>query len=743
MKFDLKYFREKILKLTQEELAILLEVRQDAISRMERAPDQITLEMLLNISKSTGYSVEDLLSLKRHQVELLTVKDNWSSLLQQRDQIISYLNQLNVPAVDSHYNFELINELNALKENLRILIKKPRIAFLGNSDVGKSTMINSLLGQEVLPAAWTPTTSIPILIRHMDEKPDFLEDNAVTFKSIDNSPDKFDYSQLGNKEYFENWFFESGSPEILSTYGTRQGHKHSADSVSSAILYVDSTLLETCELMDLPGFGTGDRSEDDDMSKSGKETADIFVYLSIVNGFMRGTDINYLKETLSVLPLIENKNTNNLKPLNNLYVVSSQAHIINDKEKITSILDEGSKRISATLPDNYWTQRSDLSGHEYRENELRKRLFSYSKDTPELRIDFENDLKNLLENLPLIIGKNSFELISELSSKLNDELNTEINKIQKEHLMRNEKEIEINNLKKEKPEKVKKLLLENHKVISSFIELRDASAYSLSHDIANVLSVDEITSTIETQGFKNNKNDREILLSLIGSTVEQAFKDVIDKENKKIKSSIDKFISNLETDVFKGFSSIKVNSISIKFDFKKAFVSGIAAAATYGGLTLYMTTLGNLGGYILVTKAVGLLSTIGISVGGTAAAVTAISAIGGPITLVIGLAVASSLIAFSLSGIGWKKSFAKKVMKLYEKENVLDKYQQALNEFWQETEHAFSLGVDNIITALNDKILREEALLRVNEKEYDQILIALNYFREVAVNLPEQFTNKI
>lgn len=742
MKFDLKYFRESILKKTQEELAVLLEVRQDAVSRMERSPEQITLEMLLNISKSTGYSVEDLLSLKRTQIELLNINDNWSVLLQQRNNITSYLNQLNVPLASSSYNFEQIDEFNSLKANLQTLIKKPRIAFLGNSDVGKSSMINSLIGQDVLPAGWTPTTSLPVLIRHIDDKPDFIENNVIIFKNQDTPSSSIDYSRLEEKEYFERWLLESGSLEVLSTYGTRQGNEHSIDLAGSALLYVDSTILKSCELMDLPGFGTGDRSEDDNMAKTGKDTADIFIYLSIVNGFMRGTDINYLKETLSTLPLLENKYTNNLKPLNNLYVIASQAQIINDKEEIDAILDNGSIRVSTTLPDNYWSQRSELSGHTYSVNEVRNRFFSYSKDSAELRMNFENDLKKLLEELPMIIGRNSFELISELSNKLGDEINKEINKIKKEHLLRAEKELEVKKLKLEKPEKVEHLLREKHKVISGFSELRDASAFRLSQNISNILDVDSIGSVIEKHDFNNNKNDREMLLSLIGSTVEQEFKDIIEKENKKIKFSIEQFMSNLETDIFKGFTSLKVDSLSVKFDFKKAFVSGIAAAATYGGLTLYMATLGNLGGYILVTKAVGLLSTIGISVGGTAAAVTAVSAIGGPITLVIGLTIATSLIAFSLSGIGWKKSLSKRIIKLYEKEKVIGNYQQALNDFWKETELAFSLGVENIIDALNEAIRKEEALLHLNDKEYVQILIALNYFRDVAENLPNIYRIK-
>lgn len=182
------------------------------------------------------------------------------------------------------------------------------------------------------------------------------------------------------------------------------------------------------------------------------------------------------------------------------------------------------------------------------------------------------------------------------------------------------------------------------------------------------------------------------------------------------------------------------HSMLIKLDVKKAFFTGIAGAATYGGLTLYMSTLGNLGGYILVTKAVSLLSAMGIGVGGTAAAVAAVSAIGGPITLVIGLSIAASLVAMSISGIGWKKSLAKRTIKSFEKEDVSSKYLDELNKFWDETEHAFRLGMDHVIDSLDDVIEKEEASLKIDDEGYDEILSELNRYKGIFETLPIVFS---
>ena len=52
--FNLKNFRENYLKLTQAELAELIGVRQDRISRLEQNLDSISLEELVILSKKTG-----------------------------------------------------------------------------------------------------------------------------------------------------------------------------------------------------------------------------------------------------------------------------------------------------------------------------------------------------------------------------------------------------------------------------------------------------------------------------------------------------------------------------------------------------------------------------------------------------------------------------------------------------------------------------------------------------------------
>ena len=88
---------------------------------------------------------------------------------------------------------------------------------------------------------------------------------------------------------------------------------------------------------------------------------------------------------------------------------------------------------------------------------------------------------------------------------------------------------------------------------------------------------------------------------------------------------------------------------------------------------------------------------MGISIaGGTAAAVSAISAIGGPVSLGIALAILSALSIFSLFSGGWRRTIAEKIVKEYRKQDTKNKVHKILDKFWDDTIDAFNAGADNL-----------------------------------------------
>jgi small GTP-binding protein len=70
-------------------------------------------------------------------------------------------------------NFEeLQNKLKVVRENLETLFS---IVFIGEFSTGKSSVINALLGQKILPEGITPTTDKITILKHGDAKEEYLE----------------------------------------------------------------------------------------------------------------------------------------------------------------------------------------------------------------------------------------------------------------------------------------------------------------------------------------------------------------------------------------------------------------------------------------------------------------------------------------------------------------------------------------------------------------------------------------
>ena len=89
--FNLKNFRENYLKLTQAELAELIGVRQDRISRLEQNLDSISLEELVILSKKTGKSLDEITNYKKNVVNKLEMKDSWSKVRYIKNTVVNYI----------------------------------------------------------------------------------------------------------------------------------------------------------------------------------------------------------------------------------------------------------------------------------------------------------------------------------------------------------------------------------------------------------------------------------------------------------------------------------------------------------------------------------------------------------------------------------------------------------------------------------------------------------------------------
>lgn len=669
------------LKLTQAELAELIGVRQDRISRLEQNLDSISLEELVILSKKTGKSLDEITNYKKNVINKLEVKDSWSKVRYIKNTVINYIKDY---SPKNNLNYE--NKIENLRRDIEGIARKPRIVFSGKSDSGKSTMINALLGKEKMPTNWTPTTSIIVYVKDILDRPTYMEEELWIFKK--GKDKEWDDTRLYDEKYCREWKVAGGNAEMLSQYGVRKGEEYNKD-IGSAVLFIDSPILKNCDILDIPGITAGIESDNIAASQA-KLKADVLVYLSQASGFLQTEDANYLKEALEVLPPLEKTEGTALSPMSNLFVVATHAHHVIPRTDLKKICDSGCNRFTKTLPESFWERYSNSSKKLFSEKDLRKRFFTYTTDIEDLREDFEKELKNTIENLPKLLENKIFNLAKDYAKNESKKMSDEVIKYEKLINERDAYSKRLEDIKKNEPKR--KFLLEenNRNVKNKIFDLDSETKKKFREDFNQMLTEENIVKIIDRRGYKNKKADLEELGSYISSEVQDIYRKNLEKTTEKFKDTMDEYLVETQKSLELANNSNNMN-INLDFDFKSAFIGGLAGAATLGGLAFWASTLGNLGAYILVAKGVSVLSALGISIaGGTATATAFVASIGGPITLGIAAALLVGVAIWGFFSDSWKKKIAKKIIEEIKKS--VAKYEDAITQYWLDTENGFDIA---------------------------------------------------
>lgn len=736
--FELKDVRENKLKLTQAEFAELIGIRQDAVSRLEADPSKIQVDMIIKIAQVTGTTIDELLNYKRPEPNALQIDDVWRNVDFVKKTIVNYIDEKSKIYQDrwgSDYN-KYIQEIQSSVDNA---IVKPKIAIVGNSDVGKSRLINSIIGSEKMPTGWTPTTAITVYIKHVQDRPSFIADEAVIFKASVDNVVGWEEKNLNNMEYFTKWKLASGNAAILKDYGTRQGEQFGKNEAGAAVIFVESELLKVCDVLDLPGFGTGDRIEDDLMTLNAKSVADILIYMSHSGQFLQGSGLEYLKENINGLNVIENEQSNKFGPLSNLFIIASQAHTIESGNltSLNTILDSGCSRLFKTLPAGYFMYKSGLSGYKYDFDAVRSRFFTYTTDIERLRKPFEKELKALVEALPSLIVQKAMEFIRDFTKNKGIDLDNAIEEYKNIIAERDRYVLLLAEIKKHEPIRANQNKNRRQDLVLEIKKMKESSIADFSKEYESFMTVDNIVEIIKEKGFSKKKEDVQLLVSYINSSLQGGLQRILQSQSEQLRVKIDEYVADFESSIKNDKIIAAFPGFNFNFDAKVAFASGLAGLAAFGGLALWASTLGNLGAYILVAKGVSLLSAIGISVGGTGAAAAAVAAIGGPVVLGVVLAVLAAIAIFSIFSGGWEKSLAKKIIKEYDKNNCETKFKKAIEDFWSDTETAFNASADMLDAEWANYVKNlEKIVLNYNVTEIEAKIKAAEDFKNFLLGIP-------
>lgn len=721
MAFDLKDLRER-KGLSQPELASALNSKwavqhpDDAnhftvnmIVRMENEPQKVSFEVLEVIAQVFGVTFDQLLKPNIPRLTAPTVKDNWEHVKALQNLIHTAATEPPMYLREKH--LELYDHLKELERKTH----KPKIACIGRPDSGKSRTLNTLLGRDILPAKWTPTTSTIIYLKHLRDKPSYLGSSTVwIFKDEEN--DYWDPDLIEDEVYCRKWRLDDGDYSLIEQYGAH--NENEPQNIGAVVVFVDSPILYNCDFIDLPGFNPqaiinkGEEARPEDiydsrdsmLSSRVKGQADGVIYLSIANSFLYGDDLAMARDIVNALPPIEREGENDIPPLGNLFIVASQAATVDhgDAGQLNDICNKAANRVWSLVQGHpSIVRRFETTGYTYSENTLRSRFFTSEMESLALTKQFYDTLVDFVQKLPTLQERAVRKELSafcenqaEHFDKTVEQLKEQLDSILSDHenAARRLKELEKN-----EPQRAAAFRNEVNTVTDIINDMALDSRMKCTELYNIVIAPSHIIEVIDERGFKKNKKNLHELVTILNSELENGFTTILTDKSNALKGRIDEFLSDSQR-CFKTTISAHPDMAGVPFAFNvtRAFAGGLSGIAAYGALAAWAASCGNLGGYVLVAKTVSVLASIGIHLGGTAAVISAVSAIGGPITLGIAIAAIAAVSSILALGGTWKKLIGNRLVRQYRDQAVLDKLGKTSDTFWRETRDAFRKGAEQV-----------------------------------------------
>ena len=378
---DIKSYVEFELKSTYEKLSELFDIPLEKVMKWAENPGDLSAKYWNKILEKSYHTIDFMEAYEKPNSSALNFDYSYLNK-NEKNQISEIFDEFDVTYVDNRIT-KYKNLVSIMQVKMIEFIKKPKVAFLGRSDAGKSSIINSLLGVDKMPVSWTPVTSIVVYIKHIEDRPAYMENSTYIFKRNANG-ELWDETKLDNKEYSEKWLIDSGDADLLFRYGTNQ----TVSDVGSAVVFIDSPLLKNCDVIDVPGITSG-YSSDNKKATEIIGLIDIVVYLSQANGFLSEADIKYIDV---IFEKFENKK-GMLPLIDSMFFVASQTDSLNENfnENVCDILSKGAKRLYESLKKSKRLENITLE-------KLRERFFAYSvKIRFEEKTKFEKAIKRYFE----------------------------------------------------------------------------------------------------------------------------------------------------------------------------------------------------------------------------------------------------------------------------------------------------------------------------------------------------------
>lgn len=605
--------------------------------------------------------------------------------------------------------------LDSAVSNLQGLKRKPVIGCFGHYDSGKSTLLNTIISNDFLPANYQPATSIVNLLIHKDDKPDHLSGDVALFR------EGFLPHMIHNPELVDAYLIEEGGKEILEKYGT---HKWDEDTMDAdayiSVSYLNAPILNRVWLLDTPGNLNDDASEgeskDTKLATAGVELVDGVLFLSQHSGYMNGPSTTFLEQIIKQrMPSAKEH------ALEHILFVKTHCHPGMTDLEIEQVESLTMKRIHKRLDTTVFSvwKNANAIEHTPSAEQLAERTVSFWRETASLR---DGTLAKI-DEMSLFLVENQGRLVTQRVQEIEKAI---LNTIKSVIADLEGKKASAEERLKEVQEQDARFRQQSTQVVTQFKEAIE-STKGMERDCISEMKMyyNSLASTGNIESLINehfdDKKEAEqgiggIISQLLSTKLESTLKSQATPFNNQIDRLLDAWqeIAPKSPTTAQG---IDMDGLDVGgFDSRSAFIGGLAGLGSLGAMAMYVSTIAsNLGAYILVGKAAGVLTSLGLA--GSVTSVTSfVAAIGGPITIGIVLAAAIGYAVYRLFGGKWQTALAKKIKEALDKNSPLDDVNRVIEEFWSSTRKATQSCLKELQLQTDEHI---EKLYRQANTNYD------------------------
>ena len=691
-------------KISQEEMAAHLGVSQSQVSRYEQDPDNTPLGIARAWKKycgqiSTRYGLECGTPYRDIATQIKLMSDYAET----------------APTVLDPSLFKGAPTADSLLLQVRNLGRKPRLAICGRFDQGKSRLANTLMGSEALPTGFQPATSIISLVRHTEDRPSWIKEDVWIMRK------GFDLNQAHDEQHCNYYKVVAGSFDTLKKYGTHNDNPPTdAEHCFAALVFVESSVLLGCDLLDLPGYGHSEH--DHNKAELAHSLADILIYASAAQGFMDQQDLLFVNALLKQLPAIEAQDAT-LPVLRNVFFVATMAR--QDVSELENIITKASSRAHKHLLEGLQS-RGELIGRSISLADFRARFFTYFVDDPARRKVFEEDLAELLSAVyPVQVRGRLDRWVVELKSSTKAYCDVWTVRLIESLENRDRAQASLEMLEQAEPLRQRRISNKTERILNTIAANKSVSTNFIKADLSQLVTPNYVEKRIRER-YDDKKEAQQLAGSYIADHIQNKLSILLAKQADELVIDINDILSEYQTSGVTA-GGVCLGSLGIPFNAQGVFLGALAAAGTAGALATWaaVATAGsNLGAYLLIPSVVSFLSGLGISVGGTASAISLVAALGGPVTIMIGLAALAALAAYALFGSSWQSRLAKKICEALKEQRFLETLTEHSEKYWDDTRHGFQKGMAVTEAAFQDSLSNLRRLLNATNREEMVAIIA-------------------